>query len=66
MKMGRPHIEKTTRYYNQTDSVSEPSGCKKKRKPIIHGEETWKRIGVIFVKDGENYKNSQRIGELGM
>jgi hypothetical protein len=37
-----PHIEKTTRYYNQTGSVLEPAMHKKKRKTK---EYTEKRFG---------------------
>jgi hypothetical protein len=41
--MDRPHIEKTTRYYNQTDFVLEPAGYEKKRKTKEYMEERlWK------------------------
>jgi hypothetical protein len=51
MEMDRPHIEKTTRYYHHTGSVLEPAGYQKKEEDQrIHGEDTWKRIGVILVK----------------
>jgi hypothetical protein len=33
MEMDRPHIEKTSRYYNRTSSVLEPVGYEKKRIP---------------------------------
>jgi hypothetical protein len=33
MEMDRPHIEKPTRYYNQTGSILEPAVYEKKRKP---------------------------------
>jgi hypothetical protein len=33
---------------------------------VRHEEETWKRIGVILVKPGENPNYSQTIGRLGM
>jgi hypothetical protein len=44
MDMDRPHIEKTTRYYmyNQTCSVFEPTGYKKKSNAK---EYTEKRLG---------------------
>jgi hypothetical protein len=42
MKMDRPQIEKTTRYYNQTGSVLELLGYEKKRKIK---EYTKKRLG---------------------
>jgi hypothetical protein len=32
MEMDRLHIEKTTKYYNQTGSVLVPTGYKKKKK----------------------------------
>jgi hypothetical protein len=32
MEMVKLHIEKTTRYYNQTGSVLEPTGYEQKRK----------------------------------
>jgi hypothetical protein len=41
MELDRPHIKKTTRYYNQTGSVLEPAGYDKKR---ITKEYTEKRL----------------------
>jgi hypothetical protein len=67
MEMDRPHTEKTTSYYNQTGFVLKPTGYEKiKEDQRIQGEETWKWLGVILVKAGENYEHSQRIGGLGM
>jgi hypothetical protein len=59
--MHRPSIEKTTRYYIEkalswNHRVQEEEEDQRK-----HGEETWKRIGEILLKAGENYKYSQRI-----
>jgi hypothetical protein len=42
MEMDRPHIEKTTRYYNQIGSVLEPTGYEKKRETKEYME---KRLG---------------------
>jgi hypothetical protein len=42
-----------------------PQITRKRGKPN-NKEETWKMMGVILVKAGENWKYSQRIKGLGM
>jgi hypothetical protein len=40
VEMDRPHIDETTRYYNQISSVLEPAGYEKKTKEYME-----KRLG---------------------
>jgi hypothetical protein len=41
--MDRPHIEKTTRYYNQAGSVLEPARYEKKRKTKEYTEKRFEK-----------------------
>jgi hypothetical protein len=54
MEIVRPHIEKTTRCYNQTGSVLEPTGYEKKKTEGYMEMSLGKRMVEILVKAGEN------------
>jgi hypothetical protein len=55
IEMDRLHIDKTIRYYNQTDSVLEPTEYERKRKTNEYMEKRLKKtIGVILLNTGEN------------
>jgi hypothetical protein len=57
MEMDRPHIEKTTKYYNQTGFVLEPAGFLPKNTRRRDLEKDWINFGkssrelVILVKN---------------